>query len=223
MDTIDYLAGFFDGDGSLVLGKYSKGLIYHAAIAQKDPDVLYEFQKGMKGLGRVVEGKGGFTGNPCFYWRVTRREELKKFLTLVGPFLRTEKQKKSRLLLRMVNLRGVSGQKVSEEVKRKRRKILRDWTRIKPSFRGGNISLSYLAGLIDAEATAFRSSRNQLTVVVYQLNLEMLKSLKTQFNTGSLQTDSRNGVGRWKIKSKPLLSRLLPLSRKIYVKEAGRP
>jgi len=78
MLTDEYIAGFFDGEGSVSI---STGGRCSVAITQKNPAVLYLIQS--KFGGNVYQKTSTF--NECFHWRITGKEEVIRFLEAMLP------------------------------------------------------------------------------------------------------------------------------------------
>lgn len=87
-----YLAGLFDGEGTVsVLDKNNK-LTCRWAIGMKEKELLENLQK-IWNCGIIYQRKDGLTS-----WAINTRENLKRFLPQVIPYLRIKKEKSKDLL-----------------------------------------------------------------------------------------------------------------------------
>lgn len=73
MLTDEYIAGFFDGEGSVSI---NIGGRCNVAITQKNPSVLYLIQSKFGGNVHLKEHK--YLG--CYHWRLSKKEEVIRFL-----------------------------------------------------------------------------------------------------------------------------------------------
>jgi len=91
-----WLAGFFDGEGCITsksyysYGKYIKQprVVIQITITQKDRTVLDEIQKVYGGAVDTKHDKKRF----CHSWRVTGKENMKRFLTAIYPYSIVKKE-----------------------------------------------------------------------------------------------------------------------------------
>lgn len=93
MISLQYIAGFFDGEGSVFCT--AKGYVA-VSITQRRPKVLYLIQAHL-GYGRVLHSKAGI-----HFYRITRTDYLEMFLSAIQPFT-LEKRDQVDLALQMVH------------------------------------------------------------------------------------------------------------------------
>ncbi|HII70224.1 LAGLIDADG family homing endonuclease [Methanopyrus kandleri] len=86
MVSLDYIAGFFDGEGSVVVrfvrdGRYRAGYRVSTKVVfvQKERDVLEEIHETL-GMGHLY--RRGSDG--VWYLEIYRREDLREFVELIG-------------------------------------------------------------------------------------------------------------------------------------------
>ena len=85
--TLAWIAGFFDGEGSLslVIANRNRSQTRKAiriSLYQKDPDPLQEIQSTL-GMGHI-----SIDSKECHRLRITKKADHIRFLQLVGPYLR---------------------------------------------------------------------------------------------------------------------------------------
>jgi hypothetical protein len=85
MLTDEYIAGFFDGEGSISINAGGRSSV---AITQKNPSVLYLIQSRFGG--NVYQKTKKF--NECFHWRISGKEEVIRFLEKMLPICVCKKQ-----------------------------------------------------------------------------------------------------------------------------------
>src|SRR5947209_5791173 len=78
-DEANYIAGFFDGEGCIHFNKKTSKI--QISITQKRPEVLFRIQTCL-GYGKV----GKQTKRGMYSLNIRRVEEVRKFLTKVGPY-----------------------------------------------------------------------------------------------------------------------------------------
>ena len=109
--NLDYIAGFFDGEGTAtaVICRrpdmcYGFAIQPMIEIAQKYPDILNEIQQFL-GFGHVDVTHVSLTQRtarmPCGRWRTTARDDCKRFIELIAPRSRL-KGKQLQLLLTVI-------------------------------------------------------------------------------------------------------------------------
>ena len=96
----EYLAGFFDGEGSLILRirkdpRYKSGFQIkpHIDITQKDPKVLRKIQKEMD-MGKLYQNSSDGIWHLCVY----KTDDIVNFLKIVDEHVIVKKDKVKRLL-----------------------------------------------------------------------------------------------------------------------------
>lgn len=105
IQELAWAAGFFDGEGnaSFKRGKRGKGTVkeghaytsFYAKVTQKDPTLLYRFQKAL-GVGRVRgpyknKGKKGRKASSYYQFVVSSYPDVEKLFNLLGPWLGEKK------------------------------------------------------------------------------------------------------------------------------------
>lgn len=74
-----YWAGFFDGEGHISI---AKDLVHmQVGVTQKEPQALYLMRNR---FGGKVEK---YAYQTCFKWRLTKAEEMERFLVALAPYL----------------------------------------------------------------------------------------------------------------------------------------
>lgn len=81
--TIEYLAGFFDGEGSIVETVY-KGVV--AVVTNTYYPVLEEF-KSRYGGSIHPKTRYSVSHRPCWCWQLTKQIDMAKFLLEIQPLL----------------------------------------------------------------------------------------------------------------------------------------
>jgi LAGLIDADG DNA endonuclease family protein len=107
--TYEYIAGLFDGEGCINL-MYSKGSVsVKVSISQKNRSLLE--------LVKEFTQKGGIrsmTNKSCCEWSMTKREDVKTFLTAVVPHLILRKTE-AEIAIQLCDAGGRQGIKMTEE------------------------------------------------------------------------------------------------------------
>ena len=94
MISLPYIAGFFDGEGSVFCT--AQGYIA-VSITQRRPKVLRLIHAHL-GYGRIVSSKG----DAIYFYRITRADHLEMFLSAIQPFVH-EKRDQVDLALQMIH------------------------------------------------------------------------------------------------------------------------
>jgi DNA-binding CsgD family transcriptional regulator len=127
----DYIAGFFDGEGSLVYYRKKEnrwGRAIKFMIAQKDPSILKKIQRFLMKEGCIHVGiygnKSGFTGGPCHNLVVQNKHDLSIILNnLKGRvYVKSKKLNKMLKIISQTNWLGQERYMPSEK-----NNILRLW------------------------------------------------------------------------------------------------
>lgn len=90
---IPYLAGFFDGEGTISLGRYKNdggGYRLAIAVSQNERSPLEMFQATFGG--RIYEQKWEKAQRAFYSWQVTNRVDRLKCLEMLSPFLIVKKR-----------------------------------------------------------------------------------------------------------------------------------
>lgn len=100
--TPEYLAGFFDGEGSVSTHRSNQTGLPRCRISlyQKDPEVLHVIRDFL-GMGKVRRN-----GSHCHVLYLNRREEIRKFIRIVYPHA-VVKRKQLKLAYAITGLVGV--------------------------------------------------------------------------------------------------------------------
>lgn len=77
----DYIAGFFDGEGSACLSVSTNGIIARCTLTNQDVDLLESIQK-------VTGGNIGQGGRTAKNLVIYKKEEILRFIENVQPFVR---------------------------------------------------------------------------------------------------------------------------------------
>jgi hypothetical protein len=85
-----YIAGFFDGEGSLGLYKKSSGFAAKLSFTQRKPDTLV-WLHGIFG-GALVTVEGHNASKPYYELRFERRGHILSVLRVILPYLRDKKE-----------------------------------------------------------------------------------------------------------------------------------
>ena len=101
MISLDYVAGLFDGEGSIILRlkrdqRYRAGyqLIIKIALHQKNKLILEAFNQSLAVNGRIYYHKR----DKLWYLEIYRFEDIKKFVSLVGNKLVIKKPQVEKLV-----------------------------------------------------------------------------------------------------------------------------
>ena len=96
----EYIAGFFDGEGSLILRlkkdpRYRNGFQIkpNIDITQKNPEILRKFQRELK-MGKLYKNSSDGIWHYCIY----KTDDLVKFLNLIGDHVVVKKAKLNKFL-----------------------------------------------------------------------------------------------------------------------------
>lgn len=81
-----YVAGFFDGEGCLMIYQDRGYYRIRVALGQKTPEVLQEIQRFIK-VGRIGLAKTGH-----YYLRIDQRAHIRHFLDIIRPYAIVKKQ-----------------------------------------------------------------------------------------------------------------------------------
>ena len=97
-----YMAGYFDGEGSIgVYPKENGSLRIVVTVCQRKADTLVWYAQVFGGaLVRVQRGEP--RGNTYHEWKLENRSSIKMFLRQIGPYLR-DKADQSDLVLDVIN------------------------------------------------------------------------------------------------------------------------
>lgn len=128
----DYIAGFFDGEGSLIYYKaknnnrWGRGIKF--LIAQKDINILKKIKGFMKKQGCVsigiYENKGGFSGSLCYNLAVQNKHDLSIVFNAIKDKIYVKKTKLKKLLKIISSTNWLEQKRYSNKEKRD---ILRLW------------------------------------------------------------------------------------------------
>jgi len=92
---LDYIAGFFDGDGCICLSKVTRGKINvrpFITIGQRNPEVLYYIQSALK-MGRIFKSMSkGFKRDVQYTWSISSWKEAHIFVALMEGRLIEKRQ-----------------------------------------------------------------------------------------------------------------------------------
>lgn len=115
-----YVAGFFDGEGC-ISSSFSKSRLPRVGITitQKDPHIL-ELISNFLGFGQVGLDKKSW--GDCGILRITGASDQRKFLQGILPYVIGKKSQVD-LALRLIDLNGGQGRKVSAEVRADRERL----------------------------------------------------------------------------------------------------
>ena len=80
----EYVAGLFDGEGNIHIGKSLCHL--QVSVTQKDPEVLLLLQSQFKGKVITYSGSGKYRKNECYRWRCHACADSEDFLTAIFPY-----------------------------------------------------------------------------------------------------------------------------------------
>jgi hypothetical protein len=107
----DYIAGFFDGEGTIVMGVHTQPqttigyqFVTHIGIVQQKAEVLHEIQRTMGGYGHMVRNEA----NNTWVWQIQRREDIRSFLLAMKGRLFI-KQRQAEIMLEACSLLGTMG------------------------------------------------------------------------------------------------------------------
>lgn len=98
--NLDYIAGFFDGEGSAISYINSKYLTFRIDIANTNRDVLEKIREYL-GFGRVHKSRDTSAGNAVFHFYAGAHEDVLRFIELVFSrcFIKKEKLKEMRKMI----------------------------------------------------------------------------------------------------------------------------
>lgn len=229
-DPWAYLAGFIEGDGCLGLHKGTRGLSTALIVVQKEREILDYFQS-LTGVGNVskrqlsrVSGYGG-TGT-SYDWRVRSGRDLKEVLPKVIPYLFSSKKRKARLVLRYCKTsrtQSMGSKKLSLDVRKRRRRIIRQWSRVL-SFeikRVAHPSYSLLAGFVDSDGSVgqFKNQGGYLywRIVICQKERALLDYLRDEAGGLGSIYQRKNNTYAWHINNQwfvKILNQYLKIKRK---------
>ena len=82
-----YVAGFFDGEGCIVLTKNGQCKVY---VSQSDPDILFLIQAQ---FGGCIQKNAATLGKESHNLRFSKKEEMLKFLLAIQPHCFVKKHK----------------------------------------------------------------------------------------------------------------------------------
>jgi hypothetical protein len=87
--TLAWIAGFFDGEGSIYISQQSQRRIppIRLSITQKDPNPIYGIQEVL-GMGNISLKYNNSKADGYARIQINRRSDIVRFLTTVGPYLR---------------------------------------------------------------------------------------------------------------------------------------
>lgn len=93
-DDLVYMAGLFDGEGSIFLGKghvkrRQPQVSPHVSVSMCDPEGPMLFFDNFGGHLVRMEFKNGVC-RPALSWRLKSAPSIRRFVELVGPFVRTK-------------------------------------------------------------------------------------------------------------------------------------
>jgi hypothetical protein len=87
---LGYVAGFFDGEGTIGSRITDRGYrIYKLSIGQTCPEPLYFIHKVM-GVGGVDGPYDRGKHKPIWFYRVSRREDVSRFIRLIRPYVQVK-------------------------------------------------------------------------------------------------------------------------------------
>ena len=85
-----YIAGFFDGEGSIGIYKYARSISAYLSFAQKNPAILLWIQSIFGGT-LVSTKPGTHSTDPVFQLRYTSRHDIAVLLRILRPHIRVKK------------------------------------------------------------------------------------------------------------------------------------
>lgn len=101
----EYVAGFFDGEGSVIM---QKNYQVFTVITQSNLELLKGYQRKWGGYIAVQGSK--LSPRPCYHWRLSRRSQTVAFLEAIKDYLIVKKMK-VKLALEMLNLLQDTGKR----------------------------------------------------------------------------------------------------------------
>jgi len=101
----EYMAGFFDGEGSVIM---TKNYQIYIVITQSNLELLKGFQEGWGG--RIYARSSKLSKKPCFVLRFSSKPESMKFLRAVENLV-IVKREKVKLALEMLDLLQETGKR----------------------------------------------------------------------------------------------------------------
>jgi hypothetical protein len=124
---ISYIAGYFDGEGTIGLywtkgakdPRYRSGFkngswIRSVSVVNTYTKVLNELQETFGGKVRKMRDSN-LTQKECFQWTIGAKQDIQKFLTAILPKLR-EKQPQAKIMLDFIENK-ISGTEASKRLK----------------------------------------------------------------------------------------------------------
>lgn len=202
---LDYMAGFFDGDGSIV---YSNNTV-KVDVSQCDPNILKLVCHKYGASLRVVDN--GENARPLFKCE------------LAGRFVRAFMNDiKGRLVLKSTHANGIldildAQDHIDTAKLAELRKLLETpWNKTKMFYE--RINWSYIAGLFDAEGCILMNSKNQLTISITQASdRQVLDEICKYCNMFRVEKSGVRVVEYTMANINTFLKRVLPL---LHVKKA---
>jgi|SRR3990172_9967425 len=93
MLNIAYLAGIFDGEGSIARGRGRNGVLWSLMVTNAERPILEAFQRAFGGQVRQRSKKRDpHAVRPIFEWGITGKN-MRRCLTALFPFLRRERNR----------------------------------------------------------------------------------------------------------------------------------
>ena len=171
---LDYLAGFFEGDGSACLSR--KGFKPRISVSQRQRQPLEEFQTFF-GRGHITVSSRG-----SMIWEVRKKEDIEPVAASLGSRSFTNKREKLKLLTKIANLRTYVGGRIGKDWEKIERLALRFSALSESTHRIKSPSLSLLAGFVDADGSFLRRKGypHYLRLSIFQRDYSTLKYLKRE-------------------------------------------
>lgn len=107
MLDVRYAAGFFDGEGCVIVGKNFQ---VASVLAQSELEILKEFQ-AMWGGFIYEQGNNKLAKKPHWHWRLSRKAQTQRFLQEIRPFCRVKVAKIDLALEMLKLLQATEGRK----------------------------------------------------------------------------------------------------------------
>ncbi len=103
-EYLAYIAGYIDGEGCIRATKQSNGNAHgvHVFITNTYLPLLLEIKNNFGGK-VSIRSKSSDKHRTVFQWRISRRKDIKLFLTIILPFLK-EKREQAKLMLEYCDL-----------------------------------------------------------------------------------------------------------------------
>lgn len=105
-----YIAGLFDGEGWISLRPQSKNRYLSSITIQVGMGITHPIVKRLhdKFGGCFYIQKGTKKHKPCYRWTLANKPDIKRFLTIIYPYLIIKKEQ-AKIMLKFITLKTVSG------------------------------------------------------------------------------------------------------------------